>query len=83
VVRHGPDFAGREPARARRRSAAYVTKLLVEEPDFRRQTLRYIATVLQGERFPWRSGPPPRRLRVLMDGFLGQVDYLRTRLARR
>jgi glycosyltransferase involved in cell wall biosynthesis len=83
VVHHGPDFAGREPARARRRSAAYLTKLLIEEPDFRRQVLRYIATVLRGERFPWRSGPAPSRLRLLLDGFLGQLDYLLIRLARR
>jgi glycosyltransferase involved in cell wall biosynthesis len=83
IVRHGPDFAGREPARARRRSAAYLAKLLVEEPEFRRRTLRYAVTVLRGERFPWRYGPAPSRLRVVTDGVLGQLDYLRSRLARR
>jgi cellulose synthase/poly-beta-1,6-N-acetylglucosamine synthase-like glycosyltransferase len=83
LVRHGPDFAAREPARARRLSAAYLTKLLVEEPEFRGRTLRYIGTVLRRERFPWRYGPGPSRLRVLTDGLLGQVEYLRGRLTRR
>ena len=87
VVRHGPDSSG-EPrsqriASAHRRSAAYLTMLLVEEPDYRHQLGRYVVQMLRGRRLPWRSEDPPSRLKLLAAGCRGPFFYLRNRLAGR
>ncbi len=64
VVRHGrPDPSGgpasrrtaRDVSRAR---AAYLTMLLVEEPEFRRRTVRYMLQGFRGQRLPWRPRHP-------------------------
>jgi glycosyltransferase involved in cell wall biosynthesis len=87
VIKHGPELSteptGRRLARDHRRVAAYLTMLFVEEPGFRRRTLRYAADVLRAKRLPWRTDPAPNRLRVMMDGFSGPLAYLRSRLVRR
>jgi glycosyltransferase involved in cell wall biosynthesis len=87
VVRHGPDSSG-EPraqriASAHLRSAAYLTMLLVEEPEYRRQLARYVAQMLRGHRLPWRPEEPPSRLKLLAAGCRGPFFYLRNRLAGR
>ncbi len=68
-----------------RSSAAYMVMLLVEEPDFRRATLRYAWEGLRGERRSWRPEGQhafaPRR-QVLAAACLGPFLYLRSRLTR-
>jgi hypothetical protein len=65
-------------------AAAYMVMLLVEEPEFRRDTLRYMAQAIRGTRRPWRHGHPDARLatrlQLLAAGCMGPPLYLRTRL---
>jgi glycosyltransferase involved in cell wall biosynthesis len=87
VVRHedpGPSELpeSHRTARAYRYRAAYLTMLLVEEPEFRLRTIRYLVQTLSQEQLPWRDRPPPSRLRMLAAGFRGPLLYLRSRLAR-
>ena len=87
VIKHGPELSteptGRRLARDHRRVAAYLTMLFVEEPALRRRTLRYALDALRGKRLPWRAGPAPGRLKLLVDGSSGPLLYLRTRLTKR
>jgi glycosyltransferase involved in cell wall biosynthesis len=89
VVRHEDPELSAEPERRRverghRYTAAYLTMLLVEEPGFRRRTLRYIIRTIRGQPpVPWRSEPPPNPLKVLADGYRGPLLYLRNALDRR
>jgi O-antigen biosynthesis protein len=43
-------------------SAAYMLMLLVEEPEFRRETLRYMWQARRGNRRTWRRGDARKRL---------------------
>ena len=66
-----------------RRYSAYLCLLLVEEPEFRRRTLRHIAEALSHRPRPWRrppddSGRAPR-WRVLAEAARGPALYLRSR----
>jgi glycosyltransferase involved in cell wall biosynthesis len=45
-----------------RGAAAYMAMLLVEEPAFRRETLRYMVQGLRGRRRAWRRGTANQRL---------------------
>jgi cellulose synthase/poly-beta-1,6-N-acetylglucosamine synthase-like glycosyltransferase len=60
VVYHDPPTSMSEVRLKKRRlarsSAAYLVMLLVEHPEFRRQTLRYAFTALRGRRRHWRRG---------------------------
>jgi glycosyltransferase involved in cell wall biosynthesis len=86
IVWHGPDpfpeDASSRVAGAHRRSAAYVTMLLVEEPEFRSRTMRYIGGLLRRQRLPWRTGRAPGRFDLLAHGYRGVFVYLRSRLNR-
>jgi glycosyltransferase involved in cell wall biosynthesis len=68
-------------------AAAYMLMLLVEEPEFRRDTLRYMAEAIRGTRRPWRRGHAEARLatrmQVLIAACMGPPLYLRTRLSTR
>jgi glycosyltransferase involved in cell wall biosynthesis len=68
-------------------TAAYMVMLLVEEPEFRRNTLQYVAQAIRGTRRPWRRGHADARfatrLQLLAAACTGPPLYLRTRLARR
>jgi glycosyltransferase involved in cell wall biosynthesis len=85
VIWHGPELsvepAGRRTARDHSAVAAYLTMLLSEEPGFRARTVRYIVRLLRRQRLPWRPGPAPSRLKVLVNGSSGPLLYLRSRLA--
>jgi glycosyltransferase involved in cell wall biosynthesis len=52
----------RRRARILRGTAAYMMMLLVEEPNFRRDTLRYMREAGQGKRRAWRHGEAGERL---------------------
>jgi hypothetical protein len=62
-----------------------MVMLLVEEPEFRRDTLRYIAEAIHGVTRPWRRGHADARmatrLQLLAAACMGPPLYLRTRLA--
>ena len=66
VVRH--DYPTTMPAlrqsasRILRGSAAYMLMLLVEEPEFRRNTIRYMWGAARGTPRPWRRGDTLERL---------------------
>jgi hypothetical protein len=68
-------------------AAAYMVMLMVEEPEFRRDTLRYMAEAIHGTRRPWRRGNADARLatrlQLLAAACTGPSLYLRTRLATR
>jgi glycosyltransferase involved in cell wall biosynthesis len=68
-------------------AAAYMVMLLVEEPEFRADTLRYIAEASRGTRRPWRRGradaPFPTRMQLLAAACTGPLLYVRNRLATR
>jgi glycosyltransferase involved in cell wall biosynthesis len=68
-------------------TAAYMMMLLVEESEFRRDTLRYMAQAIRGTRRPWRRGNADARLatrlQLLAAACTGPPLYLRTRLATR
>jgi len=65
-------------------AAAYMVMLLVEEPEFRRDTLRYMEQAIRGTRRPWRRGHADARLatrlQLLAAACAGPPLYLRTRL---
>jgi cellulose synthase/poly-beta-1,6-N-acetylglucosamine synthase-like glycosyltransferase len=88
IVRHrNPEIftehQARRAARLYRYSGAYLMMLLVEEPEFRRRTVRYAVRGFTGEELPWRERPSPNRLKMLAAGARGGLLYLRSRLARR
>ena len=88
VVRHDdPELlAGSESGRSTRiyrYNAAYLTMLLVEEPEFRSRTLRYAVGGFLGRELPWRHRPEPSRLTMLTASARGTFVYLRSRLASR
>jgi glycosyltransferase involved in cell wall biosynthesis len=87
AIEHGPELSpdpvSHRQARDHRRVAAYVTMLLLEEPAFRRRTLRYVVDLLRGRRLPWRFEPVPNKVRILADGYLGTISYLRRRFPKR
>jgi cellulose synthase/poly-beta-1,6-N-acetylglucosamine synthase-like glycosyltransferase len=60
VVYHEPPASVSELRLKKRRlvrgSAAYLVMLLLEHPEFRARTLRYVLTALRGERRTWRTG---------------------------
>jgi hypothetical protein len=64
-----------------------MAMLLVEEPDFRRDTLRYMWEAVRGTRRAWRRGEPSERfgnrLQLLSAVLAGVPLYVRTRLAGR
>jgi glycosyltransferase involved in cell wall biosynthesis len=68
-------------------AAAYMVMLLVEEPEYRRDTLRYMAQSIRGVRRPWRRGHADARLatrlQLLAAACTGPPLYVRTRLATR
>jgi glycosyltransferase involved in cell wall biosynthesis len=77
VVRHS------EAEVSYRYNAAYLTMLLVEEPEFRRRTLRYAVQAFRRQQIPSRQTPPASRLKMLATGYRGPLLYLRSRLASR
>ena len=88
VVRHGDpklltEAENGRSARVYRYNAAYLTMLLVEEPEFRYRTVRYAIQGFLGRRVLWRHRPRPSRLKMLAAGSGGPFVYLRSRLARR
>jgi hypothetical protein len=64
-----------------------MVMLLVEEPEFRRNTLRYMAQAIRGTRRPWRRGNAgawlATRFQLLAAACTGPALYLRARLASR
>jgi hypothetical protein len=88
VVRHGDpklliDAEDGRSARVYRYNAAYLTMLLVEEPEFRYRTVRYAVQGFLGRQVPWRHRPQASRLKMLAAGSGGPLVYFRSRLARR
>lgn len=88
VVRHRNPVILTEHQRSRatdiyRYSAAYLTMLFVEEPEFRSKTIRYAFGGLRSEDLPWRDRPQPSRLKMLAAGYRGPLLYLRSRRSRR
>jgi glycosyltransferase involved in cell wall biosynthesis len=91
IVRH--DYPSTVAALRRRRfrilqgAAAYMLMLLVEEPEFRRDTLRYMWEAARGTRRAWRrddvSERLGNRLQLLVALSAGVPLYLRTLLAGR
>ena len=88
VVRHEPavkTLGG--AAKARRAGAAYLTMLLVEEPDFRRATSRYTVDVLRRRRPRWRRADSQddqaNRLQMMKAAVGGPLLYVRSRSERR
>jgi cellulose synthase/poly-beta-1,6-N-acetylglucosamine synthase-like glycosyltransferase len=85
TVRH--DYPTTMPALRRQRyrilrgSAAYMLMLLVEEPAFRRTTIRYMAEATRGTRRKWRRGVSgerlANRLQLLIAASAGVPLYLR------
>jgi O-antigen biosynthesis protein len=67
--------------------AAYMMMLLVEEPEFRRDTVQYMAEAIGRNRRAWRPGhaeaPFATRLQLLAAACAGPPLYLRTRLMTR
>jgi hypothetical protein len=68
-------------------AAAYMVMLLVEEPEFRWNTLRYMAQAIRGTRRLWRRGGADAqfatRLQLLAAACTGLALYVRTRVASR
>jgi cellulose synthase/poly-beta-1,6-N-acetylglucosamine synthase-like glycosyltransferase len=60
IVYHDPPASMSELRLKKRRlvrgSAAYLVMLLLEHPEFRARTLRYVLTAFRGERRAWRRG---------------------------
>jgi len=91
VVRHDPPttISGLRRRRSRilRGTAAYMAMLLVEEPEFRRDTLRYMWEAARGTRRAWRHGDAGERLgtrlQLLAAVAAGVPLYLRTLLVGR
>ena len=89
IVYH--DYPSTPSALARRRSrilrggVAYMVMLLVEEPEFRRDTLRYMWEAVRGTRRAWRRGDASERLGNRLHLFAavcaGVPLYLRARLS--
>lgn len=69
-----------------RGGSAYMTMMLVEEPEFRRETLRYMVRALSGRRRRWRGGaasaPYVKRGQMLSAAVLGPALYAADRLRR-
>jgi hypothetical protein len=57
-----PSALARRRAQILRGGAAYMAMLLVEEPEFRRDTLRYMWEAARGTRRAWRRGDAEKRL---------------------
>jgi glycosyltransferase involved in cell wall biosynthesis len=88
VIRHpDPELLteshGAVGRRAYRITAAYLTMLLVEEPEFRSRTMRYAVRGFRRKPVPWRDSAAPSRLAMLAAGPRGSLLYLRSRLTRR
>ena len=91
IVRH--DYPATATAFRRRRarilrgSVAYMAMLLVEEPEFRRATVRYIWGAACGTRRSWRRGDAAERLGNRLQLFAaacaGVALYMRSMLAGR
>jgi glycosyltransferase involved in cell wall biosynthesis len=91
IVYH--DYPRTASALARRRyrilrgGVAYMLMLLVEEPEFRHDTMRYMWEAVHGARRPWRSGDASERLgnraQLLAAVLAGVPLYLWARLAGR
>ena len=89
VVRH--DYPGTMSEVRRRRfrvlqsGAAYMLMLVVEEPEFRRETLRYMWQAARGTPRQWRPGHATRRLgkrrQLVVAGLAAVPLYARTFLA--
>jgi O-antigen biosynthesis protein len=89
IVRH--DYPATMTALRQRRfrilqgAVAYMLMLLVEEPGFRRRTLRYMWEAARGTRRPWRRGDVSERLasrlQLLSAICSGVPLYLRSLLA--
>jgi glycosyltransferase involved in cell wall biosynthesis len=89
IVRH--DYPPTAAALRRRRfrilqgGAAYMLMLLVEEPEFRRDTLRYMWEAARGTRRAWRRGDVSKRLgnrlQLLVAASTGVPLYIRSVLA--
>jgi glycosyltransferase involved in cell wall biosynthesis len=64
--------------------AAYMMMLLIEEPEFRRDSLRYLAGAIRGTRRPWRrthaDAAFATRAQLLGAACTGPALYLRSRL---
>jgi glycosyltransferase involved in cell wall biosynthesis len=82
-----PSALARRRSRILRGGVAYMAMLLVEEPDFRRHTLRYMWEAARGTRRAWRRGEPSERfgnrLQLLSAVLAGVPLYVRARLAGR
>jgi O-antigen biosynthesis protein len=82
--RHVSSDPSDEFARARN-FAAYLTMMLVEEPDFRGRILRHLVDLVRGRQAPWRqrssSGGRKNRLRWALAAPGGVALYARSRLA--
>jgi len=90
VHHHGPTgFSDlrRRRIRMMRSGAAYMLLLLIEEPEFRRRTLRYMAEGTRGRERPWRAGrggpTGPPRWELAAAALPAPFDYLRARRAER
>jgi glycosyltransferase involved in cell wall biosynthesis len=91
VVRHPYPSTSRELRRRRTRmlraASAFAMMLLVEEPEFRAATLRYVVDGVRGARHPWRRSRPELRFatrkQVLTAACWGPFLYARSRLGRR
>jgi glycosyltransferase involved in cell wall biosynthesis len=91
IVRH--DYPATMDALRRRRSrilrsgVAYTAMLLIEEPQFRSNTFRYMREAMQGTRRTWRRGRAEQRfvtrLQLFAAACAGLPLYLRTALAGR
>ena len=68
-------------------AAAYMAMLLVEEPEFRQETLRYVWNGMRGERRAWRSDVADKRFatrsELVAAACAGLALYLRTVLSNR
>lgn len=89
IVRHdAPPHAERRAYElaGTRRYGAYLVMLLVEEPDFRRRTVRYLLEALRRPPRPWRRVDPMTRTisrpRALAAAAEGPWLYLRSRCTR-
>lgn len=89
VYHYGPtDMASLRQRRMRmmRAGCAYMLMLLIEEPEYRSRTLKYMREGLRGEDRAWRPGRggshgPPRR-ELLAAATVAPFLYARARLAR-
>jgi len=87
VVRHyGPNDLGdlrRRRVRMMRGGIAYMLMLLVEEPEYRPRTLRYMAEGLRGKERSWRPGrggpTGPPRSELAAAAVRAPLDYLKAR----